>query len=178
MYEPYFVARKKFLPRFDDGLVFCTYDKIDQIHRMQLHDSNFWAIPNAYLMHMDNDDKADEELHDTLGKNNANYDRQAKRVMKHLGRLICDISEKVKYKHEAFASQPEKSTLITKMRYQQSFVSYTRFFNDTDLDRDASDDNNINDLQEGSIEWEGNEEWVAHVGPTEATVNLSSTASG
>lgn len=167
-YEPYFVARKEFLPRYDDGMVFCTHDKIDQMYRMLQWDFDFWAIPNAYLMHIDDDDKADDELHAILEKNDKDYDRRAKRDMKHHGRVICDVWEDPKYQDLPWEPPAQETALITWMRFLQTYVSHLSFFGETDHDRDASNDNNMNVLEKGSIEWAGDEEWEAHVGPTEA----------
>ena len=162
------MARKEFLPRYDDGMVFCTHDKIDQLYRMLQLDFDFWAIPNAYLMHIDEDDKADNELHAALEKNDQDYDRHAKTVVKHHGRAICDIWEDSKYRHIRWQPAAQETTLITWMRFYQTYVSHLSFFGETDHDRDASNDNNMNVLEKGSIEWAGDEEWEAHVGPTEA----------
>ena len=167
-YEPYFVARKEFLPRYDDGMVFCTHDKIDQMYRMMQVGFEFWAIPNAYLMHIDNDDKADNELHAAREKSDKSYDRHVKEEMKHHGRVLCDIWNDPKYRGLKWVPMAQETTMISWMRFYQTYVSHLSFYGDTDHDRNATKDNDVNQLARGTMEWGDDDEWESHVGPTEA----------
>jgi len=93
-FEPYFIANKRKLPKFEDGIVFCTNDKMDQIRRMQDLRFLFYAVPDVYLFHLDVDDVANKALREAQKKvDPSGPDLTKPGTTQHSGRLFCDVQE-------------------------------------------------------------------------------------
>jgi len=140
------------------------------MYRMQQLRFDFWAIPTLYLMHLDLDDQADAELHTARGKSDPSYKREAKGTMNHHGRAMCDMWDDPKHGDLSWVPPAQETTLIGWMRFSQTYVSHVSFFGDNDKDRDADPANDTCDVQKGGLEFENEEEWEAHTGPTDSRI--------
>jgi len=128
LYEPYFVTKRSWLPRFDDAVLFCTYDKMDQMFRMQQLRFGFFSLRGVYLLHLDRD-------RDYFSSEDEHKQREVEILLPpHAGRLLCDIGDNetaMSLYGEESEEGPAEITFFGQMRVHQWLFSDVSWFRET-----------------------------------------------